>query len=233
MPTYFRQLPDIEYPSRLPGEDKISEYVTIKNLFKRGKIRDDIFGNLAFFTKYKIVGDDRPDNVAYNVYEDETLDWLILLSNNIINVNNQWPLTQNSFYNFLLSKYGSEDAIQGTHHYETIEVKDSNGVTILPAGLNLPPDAQLSTRYRVTYYDSILGTNVTRGGSVADLIVSEVTNYVYEVRLEEAKRNIFILKPEYLNIILNDMDLMMRYRKGSTQYVSETLKRADNIRLYS
>ena len=233
MPTYFRQLPDVEYPSRLPGEDKISEYVTTKNLFKRGKIRDDIFGNLAFFTKYKIIGDDRPDNVAYDVYQDETLDWLILLSNNIINVNSQWPLTQNSFHNFLLSKYGSEEAVQDIHHYETIEVKDSFGVTILPAGLNLPPDAQLSTRYSVTYYDSGLGTNVTRGGSIADLIVSEVTNYVYEVRLEEAKRNIFILKPEYLNIILNDMDLMMRYRKGSTQYVSETLKRADNIRLYS
>jgi hypothetical protein len=227
MPTYFRQLPDIEYPSRLPGEDKISEYVTIKNLFKRGKIRDDIFGNLAFFTKYKIVGDDRPDNVAYNVYEDETLDWLILLSNNIINVNNQWPLTQNSFHNFLLSKYGTEEAIQDIHHYETIEVRDSNGVTIVPEGLTV------DIGYSVSYFDSSLSQNITRGGTSADLITTAVTNYVYEVRLEEAKRNIFILKPEYLNVILNDMDLMMRYRKGSTQYVSETLKRADNIRLYS
>ena len=42
----------------------------------------------------------------------------------------------------------------------------------------------------------------------------------------------FLLEPRYLNVIRNDMDIAMQYKKGSTQYVSETLKRADNIRLY-
>ena len=59
------------------------------------------FNNLTYFTKYQIVGDDRPDNVAFKVYDDETLDWVILLSNNITNIQTEWPLAHQSFYNFL------------------------------------------------------------------------------------------------------------------------------------
>ena len=63
MSNYFKQLPDFDYVSRLP-DAKISDYITVKNLFKRGELATDIFQNLAFFTKYEIVGNDRPDNVA-------------------------------------------------------------------------------------------------------------------------------------------------------------------------
>ena len=67
MSSYFRQVPNLEYVNRLP-DAKIGDYALVKNLFKRGKLREDIFQNLAFFTKYQIKGDDRPDNVAYEVY---------------------------------------------------------------------------------------------------------------------------------------------------------------------
>jgi len=222
MPTYFRQVPDFEYVSRTTDSQNISEYKTVKNLFKKGKLREDIFGDLSFFTKYKIVGDDRPDNVAFEIYGDETLGWLVLLCNNILNVQTEWPLSQQSFQNFLLSKYGSEDNILEVHHYETIKVTDSFGVTIVPEGLQVQPD------YSVEYYDSGLGNYIIKTN-----IVREVTNYDYENKIENDKRNIFILKPTYLNVVLNDLEEIMPYKEGSTQYVSETLKRADNIRLYS
>lgn len=222
MPTYFRQVPDFEYVSRTTDSQNISEYKTVKNLFKKGKLREDIFGDLSFFTKYKIVGDDRPDNVAFEIYGDETLDWLVLLCNNILNVQTEWPLSQQSFQNFLLSKYGSEDNILEVHHYETIKVTDSFGVTIVPEGLQVQPD------YSVEYYDSGLGNYIIKTN-----IVREVTNYDYENKIENDKRNIFILKPTYLNVVLNDLEEIMPYKEGSTQYVSDNLKRADNIRLYS
>jgi hypothetical protein len=222
MPTYFRQVPDFEYVSRTTDSQNISEYKTVKNLFKKGKLREDIFGDLSFFTKYKIVGDDRPDNVAFEIYGDETLDWLVLLCNNILNVQTEWPLSQQSFQNFLLSKYGSEDNLLEIHHYETIKVTDSFGVTIVPEGLQVQPD------YSVEYYDSGLENYIVKTN-----IVREVTNYDYENKIENDKRNIFILKPNYLNVVLNDLEEIMPYKEGSTQYVSETLKRADNIRLYS
>ena len=84
--AYFRNVPDFNYVSRLDGQKNISEYNTVKNLFKRARIRDDIFSDLMYFTKYKIVGDDRPDQVAYKLYGDSRYDWVVLLSNNVMNV---------------------------------------------------------------------------------------------------------------------------------------------------
>ena len=219
--SYFGLVPDFEYVSRTADAKNISEYITVKNLFKKGKLREDIFGNLSFFTKYKIVGDDRPDNVAFDVYGDETLDWLVLLCNNILNIQTEWPLPQESFENFLLNKYGSQEGLLKIHHYETIKITDSSGITIVPEGIQVP------SNYTVEYYDSGLGQYVNRSN-----ITTTITNYDYENQIEENKRNIFVLKPTYLNVVLNDMNDIMPYEKGSIQYVNETLKRGDNIRLY-
>jgi len=222
MSDYFNRLPDFEYVSRLP-DAQISDYITVKNLFKKGKLREDIFQDLAFFTKYQIRGNDRPDNVAFEIYGDSSLDWLVLTCNNVINIQTEWPLPQQQFDNYLLDKYGDYDTLyNGIHHHETVEVKNSQGVVIVPAGL------QVESNYSVSYYDFITDLQVTRNN-----IVEPVTNLVYEERLEDAKRNIFLLKPRFLNVVLDDLEDMMTYREGSSQYVTETLKRADNIRLYT
>lgn len=222
MSSYFKKLPSFEYVSRLPGA-KIGDYIEVKNLFKRGTIRPDIFENVAFFEKYKIKGDDRPDNIAYEIYNDSTLDWIVLLSNNIINIQTEWPLLQNDFDRFLLNKYNDYDTLyNGIHHYETSEVKNSQGATIVPTGL------RVDSSYSVSYYDFSLDQQITTGN-----ISIPVTNYEYEEKIENNKRNIFILKPRYLIIVLEDMENMMTYREGSSQFKTETLKRADNIRLYS
>jgi len=86
MATYFRQVPNFAYINRTKEGKNLSDYTVTKNLFKRAKLRDDIFQNLAYFEKYQIVGDERPDNVAFKIYDDETLDWIVLLSNNIFNI---------------------------------------------------------------------------------------------------------------------------------------------------
>lgn len=222
MTSYFRQLPKFDYVSRLP-DAKISDYIQVKNFFKRGKLRDDIFQDLSFFEKYKIIGDERPDNVAYKVYNDSTLDWVVLLSNNIVNIQSEWPMTQNSFDEYLLTKYNNYDTIyNGIHHYETTEVLNSQSVRIVPAGL------EVSETFSVSYYDYYIDTQVDTGN-----ISVPITNYDYEINIENNKRNIYILKPRYLTIVLNDMQNIMEYEKGSSQYVSEDLKRGDNIRLTS
>lgn len=222
MSSYFKRLPSFQYVSRLPGA-RISDYITVKNLFKKGSIRPDIFQDLAFFQKYKITGDDRPDNVAFEVYDDSSLDWIVLLSNNIINVQTEWPLSQNNFDRFLLDKYGDYNILyNGIHHHETVEEKNSQGVTIVPAGL------EVQSNYSVSYYDYFIDSQVTKN----NLVVS-VTNYEYEEKLEDSKRNIFILNSRFLNVIIDDIENIMQYKEGSTQYVNETLKRGDNIRLFN
>ena len=226
MASYFRNIPNFEYVNRLPESHNSSEYIEVKNLFKRGKIRDDIFNDVTYFTKYSVKGDDRPDNVAFEVYQDSTLDWVILLSNNIINVQNEWPLTQESFETYLLDKYETYANIQGIHHYETKEVKNSIGATVVPKGLQVPKD------FSKEFLDLNLGVYTEVGGA-ADPITTEVTNQEYEINLQNERREIFVLKQNYLNIILNDMDQIMPYKTGSTQYVSETLVKGENIKIYS
>ena len=222
MSNYFKKIPNFDYVSRLP-DARISDYITVKNLFKKVKLRDDIFQNLAFFEKYTIDGDDRPDNVSFKIYDDPIFDWVILLSNNIINIQSEWPLPQRDFDRFVLDKYGDYDTLyNGIHHYETIEVKNSQGVTIVPEGLNVQDN------YTISYYDSFVNQQIETGN-----LSNPITNYEYEEELNNQKRNIFILKPFYLNVVVNDLDEIMPYKEGSSQYVSEDLKRGDNIRLYS
>jgi len=221
MSSYFSEVPNFEYVSRLP-DAKISDYITVKNFFKRGFLREDIFQNLSFFTKYSISGNDRPDNVAFEIYQDSTLDWLVLMANNIVNIQNEWPLSNVDFDELMLDKYGSYDTLfNGIHHYETIEVKDARDVKIVNAGLKVESD------YSVTFFDERAGGMRTVTPTIP------VTNYQYEQKVNEDKRNIYLLQPRYLQVVRDDLEDLMTYREGSTQYMSETLKRADNIRLFS
>ena len=326
--SYFRQVPEFEYVNRTKGNKDISNYITVKNLFKRGKIRSDIFGNLSFFTKYNIIGDERPDNIAFKEYGNSNLDWVVLLSNNILNVQDEWPLPQTSLDEILLEKYGTYDKLHSIHHYETVEIKNTKGGIILPGGLETPnkwrtngnfiqapntkvnqisgSDAKVPT---VTMYNGI--KNLTVGSEVlfnnvsssvyngrfpvtsvlkvGDVVIKftynlpsipdvkqpeiegieeviftvegtvgvgnayyyeyyddnayhtipvanmtkAVTNYEYEMNKEDEKRNIFLLKPDYLNVVFNDLDDFMPYKKGAAQFVSDTLKKGENIRLYN
>ena len=222
MASYFRQVPDFDYVNRDSDGRNIGDYTRVKNLFKRVKIREDILQNLAYFTQYKIIGDDRPDNVAFDVYQDETFDWLVLLSNNILNIQTEWPLTQSAFNDFLIKKYKSIANTENIHHYETRELRNDSGDIVTPKGLEVPKN------YKIEYFDTRRNQYVVRTNEV-----DAVTNYTYEVRKEEAKRNIYLLKPQYIELILDDTEKLMAYRKGSTQYVSRTLKRGEDIKLFN
>jgi hypothetical protein len=244
MSLYFRNIPDIEYISR--ENNTLGRYVRIKNLFKRLKIKDDIFQNLVFFEKYKIIGDERPDNVSLKIYNDETLDWLILLSNNIIDIKSEWPLTQSSFdiflkekYNFILGKNKEYDLISGTtikgsdlsnvedaifsviHHYETNEIKTISGKVIVPAGL------RVDKNYKISYFDPDLGDDVEKSSN----IVTPITNYQYEEEIENRKRDIFILKPRYLGVVIRDIEEQFPYKSGGSQFIDKNLKRVDDVKM--
>jgi hypothetical protein len=220
MSNYFRRLPDLEYINRLK-DSGLSDYIVVKNLFKKGILREDIYQNISTFEKYKIIGDERPDNVAKKVYDNSELDWLVLVSNNIINIQTEWPMKQNDFDEHLLLKYGTYETLYSEiHHYESKEIKDANDVVLLPEGL------WVDENYEFIYTNPQGILEKRRPGL-------PVTNYEYEINLEDNKRNINILKPKYVNLVIDDLEGIMQYKKGSTQYVSETLKRGDNAKLYS
>lgn len=245
---YFRLVPNFEYIDRNYSNKNIGNYTEVKNLFKRVKIRDEIFENLNYFDRYLIQDDERPDNVAYTIYGDSTLDWLVLLANNILNVYDEWPLSTENFDRVMLEKYGSYENLNAIHHYETEVVRNSKGKIIIPEGVILSSNLVIDYRkyvisddgtytinpdygnlvpYFVEFYDEGIGNDVL----VADITVP-VTNLEIEERKENKKRSIYILKPKYLGVIFDDLDRLMEYKEGGTQFLSPTLKRADNIRLF-
>ena len=142
MSQYFRKLPNLNYPSLLKTRESNTDFIQTKNLFRRVKVREDLFANFMQFDKYKIIGDERPDNVAQKVYDNDDLDWVVLLSNNIVDLNNEWPLTQFQLNEFLNDKYTPQELVS-IHHYETLELRDSKNQLILPAGLVVDEDFNL------------------------------------------------------------------------------------------
>ena len=219
---YFSNLTDFLYVNRTVDGRSEGDYSVVKNFFKRAKLREDIFQDLAFFTKYTVIGDDRPDTVATKIYDDPTLDWVVLLSNNIVSIQSEWPLGQAAFNTYVNEKYGDETTLySGIHHYESREVKANDGTIIIPSG------ARVSVGQSVSFFDEDSSQQIIRTD-----VAMPVTNYMFEEKLNDEKRNIFVLKPIYLNILFDDIDQLMRNKKGSTQFISETLVRGDDIRLY-
>lgn len=333
MSHYFKYIPNFDYVSRLPNA-KIDDYIQIKNFFKRGKIFEEVFNDLVFFEKYSILGDERPDVVAKNYYGDATLDWIIFLSNNIVNVQDEWPMTQDAFDKTMLQKYQSYDNLyNGIHHYETSTITDSLGKVYLNPGtvinptwktngnfietinskidliyisdpINDPTTVTVVTENEISFLqngDEVIISNigeddyngkfqidgiltptvftyklpqapnnptptlstprkeeirflVIEGGLVTSgnayyyefydtglgytvpipstEFVIPITNYDYEINKENKKRDIFLLKPQYLNVLLENLQEIMTY-KESSQYVSRNLKKGDNTRIYN
>ena len=221
MSQYFRKLPNLNYPSLLKTRESNTDFIQTKNLFRRVKVREDLFANFMQFDKYKIIGDERPDNVAQKVYDNDDLDWIVLISNNIVDLNNEWPLTQFQLNEFLNDKYTPQELVS-IHHYETLELRDSRNQLILPAGIVVDEDFNL---------EYLSGGQVKSTNSLVDgRPVKAVTFYDYENDLNDKKRNINVLKPELLGVFIRDFERIMKYDKSS-QYVNRRLKRTENPRI--
>jgi hypothetical protein len=210
--SYFRELPDLFYQSPLASRVSSREYVRVKNLFRRVKLRDDLQNIFTLFNKYEIREGERPDTVAEDLYSAADLDWVVMLTAGITHVRDQWPLSDRDLYNYSLSKYG--DNLNSTRFYETTEVKDSSGRLILPKGKVVDSDFKIPNP----------------SNKASDLNpVTGITNYEYEVRKNDEKRLIYILKPEYLQLYLGDMRRIMQYEKSS-QYINRRLIATENTR---
>ena len=90
---YFRELPNLLYPSFLPNKKSSLDYIRVKNVFRRVKVRDDLYANFTVFQKYEIPEGARPDNVSEELFGTPNLDWVVLTVAGIINVRNEWPLS--------------------------------------------------------------------------------------------------------------------------------------------
>ena len=78
--TYFRELPNLDYQSPLSDRNSSEQYVRVKNLFRRVKLRDDLKNSITFLQNYYIKDGFRPDQVASALYGSPMYDWVVILS---------------------------------------------------------------------------------------------------------------------------------------------------------
>lgn len=218
--AYFDHFSDLLLQSFTDSRTSSTDYVKVKNIFRRAKIREDLFRSTVAFGQYTIVGDDRPDMVAEKMYGRADLDWVILISNNILDIRNEWPVTQGDFHEYLQSKYTEEELGQ-VHHWETREIRDRGENLLLTAGMVV--DENFSFSYT---YDNI---QVSLAGAS---LVKSVSNLDYEISLNDKKRTIFVLRKEYLQTIVDDLREIMTYT-DSSQFVDKRTKKGVNLRILS
>jgi len=288
--TYFRELPNIQYQSFLSDKQSSQDYLLVKNIFRRCKIRDDLNNILTLFNKYTIKDGYRPELVALEVYGSVEYEWVVIITSGITNIRDQWPLSNKDLLDYCERLYG--DTLYDIHHYETVEIRDDKDRLILPAGNIVNPD------FKISYYDSFgaLYTNNTllktysvtsteeanigssqipirtfkSGISVGDFLfngedkikvtsinlqsinleseisvnistgdnlvfdrnfvstienpVIGISNYEYEIKKNNDKSLIYILKPEYLKEILKDIRRELFYDESSQYIDSQTIK---------
>ena len=210
---YFRELPDLRYPSFLSDKMSSLDYVEVKNIFRRAKLRDDLQNNFTVFDKYEIPMGARPDTVAEDLYGNAQFEWVVLTTAGIINVRNEWPLEDRDLYNYAFKKYG--DALNSPRFFETTEVKNSDGVTILEKGKVVDSNFTIPNPNTPTAtLNPVIG----------------ISNFEYETRLNDRKRSIFILREEYLQEFINDIRQIMTYEESS-EFIDQRLIQTENTNI--
>ena len=210
---YFRELPNLRYPSFLSEKMSSLDFVEVKNVFRRVKLRDDLQNNFTVFEKYEIDEGARPDTIAEELYGNPEFDWIVLTVAGILNVRNEWPLSNYDLYNYAEQKYG--ESLNSVRFFETKEVKNTDGKLILPKG-------------------KVVDSNFTipKPGEPTATInpVVGINNFEYETRLNDEKRNIFILKEGYLQQFLNDIREIMTYDESS-EFIDERTAQTENTNI--
>ena len=233
---YFRELPDIAYQSPLLHKNSSTDYLIIKNIFRRSKLFDYLKDNVLLFNKFVIGDGDRPDTIAESLYDDASLDYVVILVAGITNIHDEWPLQDYQVYDYALSKYGSETEMNAIRYYETFEIKDTQGRQILPP--NLIVDKDFKIYGSSTQVGSIKYNLISQAGNrqlddkneytvTTDNIARAVTNLEYEYSKNEEKREIDVLKNSYVQIFINDLRDIVRYDKSSS-YITSSLAGTEN-----
>ena len=237
---YFKELPNILYQSPLLHKNSSTDYISIKNLFRRAKLYDYLGNNVSIFNKFVIGDGDRPDTIAESLYNDSSLDYVVVLVAGITNINHEWPLQDFQVYDYALQKYGTESKMFENHHYETFEIKDDKGRQILPPDLIVDKDFKMdgsALRFNSTY------TLISEAGNTqlddkneytvsTDNIARAVSNFEHEISENEKKREINVLRNGYLSIFINDLRDVVKYDKSSG-YISNNLAITENTNIIS
>ncbi len=193
--SYFSNFPRIAYDPKGDGTYRIQT-----DIFRRLKLRTDVKDDIYGFDYYDVQSGDTPESIAYKYYNDAQLHWTILVANDIVDYYTDWPMSTEKFESYVTSKYDDPYAV---HHYEVSQ--SSGDKTIL---------IETGQEFPYTFFDM---SNITfdqnsftldsfyfvSGGGVNS---ATITNYDYEERLQDKKRQIRLIKPEFIDSFVSEFE---------------------------
>ena len=198
MASYFSYVPNI-YVTRLEDDNTTKSSILVKNIFRKTRSREDLAKYYTLFNPYYIQDGEMAWQVATRLYGDPKLEWVILVLNNITNVYNDWPKSNDELVNYITQKYaflGVSNPGDEIHHWETQEVYENDGL-VLEGGITVNEDFTFRTPEGIL----LTGTN----------IISPITNYEYEVQLNEKKRLIYVLNSANIDVFIDEFQKVLNY----------------------
>ena len=211
---FFDKFPVLAYD--IAGK-RLSNYQISTNIFFRIRILREILGNISAYYEYLVSDSDTPEILADKVYGNPEAHWIILMANDIIDAQYDWPLNYKNFNNYIINKYGSiANAKTQIHHYEKVVTREEQLTGIVTESrftVNFDKLTDNTPSVPYDYYENLPETqevntyNLENGRTVTEIIRREaITYYDYESQLNDNKRSIKIIKPEYYGQILREFE---------------------------
>lgn len=193
---YFSTLPKIAYI----GENNSSTLYT--NLMARATIKSSLLTNPLLYYTYDVQDEDTPEIVAHKYYGDVYRFWIILLTNQIMDAQWNWPLSGRNFEKYMAEKYQNQDPSNIVHHYEKIMT-------------TIDKESKTETVNYITIdeetYDNLIESENDYGNMVTVKIEKRIVSvYDYELNLNESKRNIKILNKAYAAQLEQELERLMQ-----------------------
>tara|TARA_R100000152_G_C6758675_1_gene182570 strand:- start:468 stop:1130 length:663 start_codon:yes stop_codon:yes gene_type:complete len=215
---YFSILPNLKYDKKQQSFPfSSSDYILVKNFFRRFQVNPDIFDYAVFYNKMIVENNMRIEQVADKVYGSSGLDWVVAITNDITNLYQDWPVSDYSLQKWVESEYS--DPYSTIRYYEIKEdVKNDKGTIFLKKGQKVDK----------TFYDgSFTYNNEDVNNSVSTIpgntISKGISIFEDETRRNDVKREIYIIKGQFVKPLIADLKKQSTYNKCSA-FVSKKVK---------
>ena len=207
MIQYFQYLPKEFYT--LSSNTTSLDIVT--NVTQSVRFDDAIKTNGAAYYSYIVSDGDTPESIADKIYGSSQYHWVVLLMNDIVHPQFDWVLDKTSFDRYVNKKYtpqanntmsGLTWAQNNTQSYRktinrTIKNTGQKSTEIVVVDANTYANVVVSTNEYTLQNDVVIVESVAK---------DYLTYYVYEENLNEEKRKINLLRPQYLNAVTKEME---------------------------
>lgn len=195
---YFDTLPKIiQYDNKGIGR-------VFTNLLARASVIPELLKNPAIYYRYDIQEGDTPEIIAHKYYGDSYRYWIVLLANEILDPQWEWPMSGQVFQNYITAKYPDFNVYSTTHHYEkTLTQYDFGTNTTTTNTVEIDEDTYISLEETTKTF------SLPTGDVSVTVSKTAVNYYDYEEKLNESKRNINILNSNYVNQLETELSKLM------------------------